>query len=399
MGKEAFMTGHGFLAPRSHPFHPPEQLAEMRAGKSIARIPFWDGRQVWLITRYEDARFVLHDRHFSADSEKGLPALSPGRAYPRRSMSRMDDPRHGEIRRMLNHEFLTARVDELRPIITRIVETQIDRLLSETPPVDFHRSFALPVPSGLVSELLGVPEEEQRVFQETTQVLVSSTATKEEFAAADDVLYALCERLITQREEQPVDDLLGRLVTNEVATGRLGHDEACQTAKLLIIGGHDTTANMISLGLLTMIMNPGWAETLRTRPDVVPNAVEELLRFHTPNHDGVPRVALEDVMVGDTLIKAGDGLIVLLAASNRDDTVFPDPDTLDVERSEARHHLTFGHGTHNCLGKWFARAELQIALPAVATRIPTLRLAVPFEDLNFKEDAHIYGVHELPVAW
>lgn len=394
------MTAHSYLPRRTCPFDPPEMLGELRESDPISKVPLWDGRKVWLITRYEDARAVLRDPRFSADVLRDLPALSPARAAPRRTMSRMDNPRHGEIRRMLADDFLSHRVDELRPNIERIVETQIDEMLTADPPVDFHEAFSLPVPSRLISELLGIPEEDRDLFQECTRVLVSRTATREEFSAADDQLYDLCVRVVTEREKRPVDDMLGRLVTKEVLTGRLSREEAYVTTKLLIVGGHETTANMLSMSVLTMFSRREWFETMgEGDPEVVPNAVEELLRYHTPMHDGLPRVAIEDVIVGGTLISAGDGLIVSLASGNRDKDVFADPDRPDPRRPGARHHLTFGQGAHHCLGKWVARAELQIALPALARRIPTLRPAIPFEDITFKEDAHIYGVDELPVTW
>lgn len=393
------MTAHSYLPPRTCPFDPPEMLGELRARDPISKVPLWDGRKVWLITRYEDARTVLRDARFSADVNRDLPALSPARAAPRRTMSRMDNPRHGEIRRMLADDFLAPRVDALRPNIERIVETQIDEMLTADPPVDFHLAFSLPVPSRLLGELLGIPADDHELFQECTGVLVSRTATREEFSAADDQLYDLCVRLVTEREKRPIDDMLGRLVTNEVLTGGLTREEACTTTKLLIVGGHETTANMLSMSALTMFQHPEWFETMREHPDAVPNAVEELLRYHTPMHDGIPRVAVEDVVVGGTLISAGDGLIVSLASGNRDDAVFADPDRPDPRRPGARHHLTFGQGAHHCLGKWVARAELQIALPALSRRIPTLRLAVPFEEIRFKEHAHVYGVERLPVTW
>jgi cytochrome P450 len=154
---------------------------------------------------------------------------------------------------------------------------------------------------------------------------------------------------------------------------------------------------MLSLGTLTMLLNPEWRRVMRDAPEAAPGAVEELLRYHTLMHDGLPRVATEDVIVGGTLISAGDGVVVSIASGNRDDDVFDRPDELDMERVNARRHLTFGYGPHQCLGQWLARAELQIALPAVAKK--GLRLAVPVEELSFKEDMHVYGVHELPVTW
>jgi cytochrome P450 len=397
--EERFMTAHSYLPPRTCPFDPPEMLSELRSRDPISKVSLWNGRKVWLITRHEDVRTVLRDARFSADLRNDLPALSAAREAPRRTMSRMDDPRHGEIRRMLAADFLARRIDAMRPDIERIVESQLDEMLAADPPVDFHVAFSLPVPSRLISQLLGIPREDRDLFQKCTSVLLSRTATQEEFSSADDQLYDLCIRLVSEREKRPIDDMLGRLVTKEVLTGRLSREEAYLITKLMIVGGHETTANMISLSTLTMFEHREWFETMRDRPKVVENAVEELLRYHTPMHDGIPRVATEDVVVGDTLISAGDGLIVMLASGNRDDAVFADPDRPDPRRPGARRHLTFGLGAHHCIGKWVARAELQIALPALARRIPTLRLAVPFEEITFKEDAHVYGVDRLPVTW
>jgi cytochrome P450 len=300
---------------------------------------------------------------------------------------------------MMADEFLSGRIQKMRPTITRIVETQIDHLLATDPPTDFHEEFALPIPSRVIGELLGVPPAEHRIFHETTQVLLSRTATKEQFAAADNELISLCARLLAQKEPDATDDMLSRTIAQEMRAGRLTTEEAYHTTKLLIIGGHETSANMISLGTLSMLLNPEWFRAMRDRPDTVPDAVEELLRFHTPMHDGVPRVATADVVIAGTPIKAGEGLIVSLAAGNRDGAEFDNPDELDMSRERARRHLSFGHGAHKCLGQWLARAELQIALSGLARRIPTLRPAVPLEEISFKEDSHVFGVHALPLAW
>jgi cytochrome P450 len=394
------MTTQGFLPPRNNPLNPPELLSGLRAHDPISKVTMWDGRKVWLITRYEDARRILRDRRFSSDKDNPrFPVQSPGRAGSRRLMSRMDDPRHREIRRTLVDDFLAGRIEQLRPDIERIVATQIDHLLETTPPVDLHQEFSLAVPTRMISELLGVPSSEQRLFQACTRVIVSATVTRAEFSEADAELYAMCMRLLEQKEAEPSDDLLGRLVVNEVRTGNLSYDDAAAAAMFLIVAGHETTANMISLGTLTILLNPDWFQAMRTQPDVATNAVEELLRFYTPQHDGLPRVAIKDVNINGTLISAGDGVIVCVASGNRDEAVFPDPDKADFKRDGAQRHLAFGDGVHRCLGQWLARAELQTAFPALASRIPTLRLAVPFEELSFNEDSHIFGVRELPVTW
>jgi cytochrome P450 len=394
------MTTQNYLPPRTRPFDPPDVLAEFRAVSPLTKVTMWDDTKVWLVTQYSAAREILRDPRFSVDVKNpGLPRLSPGRVSVQPTMSRMDDPRHGQIRRMLADEFLSGRINKMRPAVTRIVDTQIDHLLETVPPTDFHTAFALAVPTRVIGELLGVPSAENHIFHEATQVMLSRTATKEEFTAADQELLALCARLLAQKEAEPADDLLSRTIVQEMRAKRLTAAEAFHTTKLLIIGGHETSANMISLGTLTMLLNPEWFRALREQPEAVPDAVEELLRYHTPMHDGIPRVATENVVVAGTLIKAGEGLIISLAAGNRDEAEFDNPDALEMRRDRARRHLSFGHGAHKCLGQWLARAELQIALSALAQRIPTLRLAVPLKEIPFKEDSHVFGVRELPLAW
>lgn len=394
------MPADDFLPPRSHPFDPPEILGQLRANDPISKVPLWSGAMVWMVTRYEDISFILRDRRFSADlSNPGFPSLSQGRTKTRQTMSRMDDPRHGEIRRMLADDFLATRIDQLRPNIERIVSTHIDALLAAPQPADLHMKFSLQVPTQMTIELLGVPAEEAELFHECTELILSRTATIEESSAADDRLYDLCVRLMTQKEKEPADDVLGRLVQREVRTGRLSHEEAYNVAKLLIVGTHESTANMISLGALTMMMKPEVFRAMQEEPELAPSAVEELLRFHTAMHDGLPRVATEDVVVSGTKISAGESVVVSLASGNRDGSVFENPDEFDIRRPRTRRQLSFGHGPHQCLGQWLARKELQVVLPTLATRVPTLRLAVPFEELTFKEDSHVYGVRELPVTW
>jgi cytochrome P450 len=395
------MTIHEYPLPRTRPADPPEILADLRASEQLAKVSLWDSRPVWLVTRYSDARFVLGDHRFSSDIDKGLPSLAPVLSNPRHrtAITRMDDPRHAELRRMVAPEFLQARINALRPAIERIVADQIDILLGGTRPADLRTEFALAIPSRLICEVLGVPLEDRDFFQECTGRSRDRTLTKEQATAAELQMYDYCELLVARKEKKPTDDLIGRLVVNELQRGRISREEMVTLVKVLITAGHETTSTMICLGALTMLLHPDWFRVMRDVPEAVPNAVEELLRYHTIVHEGLVRVATEDVVVGDTTIKAGDGVVVSLAAANRDDAMFDNPDRLDMDRANARRHLAFGHGAHLCQGLSLGRAELQIALPALATRVPSLRLAVPFSSIRFNEDTQTYGVHELPVTW
>jgi cytochrome P450 len=169
---------------------------------------------------------------------------------------------------------------------------------------------------------------------------------------------------------------------------------------LMLFAGHETTANMIALGTLTLLQHPGQLAALRETddPNLIAGAVEEMLRYLTVTHGGLRRVALADIKIAGQVIRAGEGVIVVNETANRDSAVFPDPDRLDVRR-DARRHVTFGHGVHQCVGQALARMELQVVYPTLLRRIPTLRLATELEQIPFKHDGFIYGVYELPVTW
>ncbi|MGH3387571.1 MAG: cytochrome P450 [Actinomadura sp.] len=390
-----------YLPHRSRPFDPPEMLGELRR-RPISKVTLWDGSAVWLATRYEDAQFVLQDSRFSSNiANPAFPFLSPGRAnapHLTNSLGFMDDPRHAEIRRMLAGDFLSHRVDELRPAIEQIVQAQVDRLLGYTPPVDLYTAFALPIPSRMIIKLLGIPTIDRRRFEQYTDILVSGDSTQAEFNATLENFYTMCGQLLEDQATESSDGVLAR-VQREYRAGRLSFDEARMGAVVLITAGHSTTGTAISLGALMMLLDPEMLRAVRGDQESVRTAVEEVLRYHSVTNLGLPRVATEDVPVGDQLISAGDGVVVSVTSANRDESAFTDADTFDVTRSDARRHMAFGHGAHKCLGQWLARAELQIALPALANRIPTLRLAVPREKISFIDDSQLLKVNGLPVTW
>jgi cytochrome P450 len=206
--------------------------------------------------------------------------------------------------------------------------------------------------------------------------------------------------LVARKEREPGDDLISRLIREHVQTGELRRETAAMNGIILLNAGHETTANMIALGTVALLENPEALARIRDTddPDVIANAVEELLRYLTIVHSLVARVATEDVEIGGQLVKAGEGLIMNLPAGNWDPGFAERPETLDLDRA-VRGHIAFGYGVHQCIGQTLARAELQIALPTLLRRLPGLRLAVPVEELRFRGDMSIYGVHALPVGW
>jgi cytochrome P450 len=391
-----------FPMERDCPFDPPPELSRIRAECPVSRVRLWDGSHPWLVTGYDDQRAVLADHRFSADvTRPGYPhvtAASAARRRRSRTFISMDEPEHGMYRKMLTGTFMIKRVEALRPRIQRIVDDLIDAMLAGAPPADLVTDFALPVPSLVICELLGVPYADHAFFQRCSRTLVSTRSTPQDATAAADELKDYLSRLLERKGAEPADDLLSKLVVEQ--SGTLTRSQIADMALLLLVAGHETTANMIGLGTLTLLQHPDQLAELRATedPKLVAGAVEELLRYLTIVHSGRRRVAVEDVEVGGRLIRAGDGVIVTTDSGNRDAHAFPDPDVLDIHR-QARHHVAFGYGVHQCLGQPLARVELQVVYGTLYRRVPTLRLAVPLEEIRFKHDMLVYGVHELPVSW
>ncbi|WP_067899292.1 cytochrome P450 [Nocardia vaccinii] len=383
------------------PFDPPPQLREL---DPVSRVRIWSGETPWLVTGYDEQRAVLADQRFSADTTKeGYPHQSAAinaRRRTFRAFIAMDDPEHDRQRKMLTRNFMVKRVEAMRPRVQQIVDGLIDDLLAGPRPADLVTAFALPVPSLVICELLGVPYEDHEFFQSCSRKMVSRNTPADEAVAANEALREYLLKLIAAKQRTPTDDLIGRLVSGQVAAGELTVDEAADMSVLMLIAGHETTANMIALGTLALLEHPDQLAELRETDDpaLIANAVEELLRYLNIVHSGRRRVALQDVQVGGQLVRAGEGVIVANDAGNRDDSAFPDPDVLDIHR-KARHHVAFGYGVHQCLGQPLARMELQVVYGTLYKRIPTLRLAIPIEDVRFKHDMVVYGVHSLPVAW
>jgi len=381
------------------PFDPPPALKAKQQEDPISRVRLWDGSTPWLVTRYADQRAILSDPRVSADINRpGYPSQAPIRGGGL-SFILMDDPEHARLRRMVTAPFAIKRVEAMRPAIQKIVDDAIDEMLAGPKPVDLVEAFALPIPSLVISDLLGVPYEDHAFFQDNSKVIVKTVATPEERMTAFGNLAEYLDGLMGKKMATPGDDLLSGLV-ERVEAGELSRSEAAQMGVLLLIAGHETTANMIALGTLALLEHPDQITMLRETDDpaLVASAVNELLRYLNITHSGRRRVAVEDIEIAGETIHAGEGIIVPNEISNRDPDVFDEPDTLDIER-DARRHLAFGFGVHQCLGQPLARLELQVVYSTLYRRIPTLRLATGIENIRFKNDGAVYGVYELPVTW
>ncbi|WP_328744397.1 cytochrome P450 [Streptomyces sp. NBC_00285] len=383
------------------PFDPPPALRELQEKGPLAKVRLWDGSEPWLVTRYAEQRAILADPRVSADTDRpGYPSKASSEAGEGKlSFIMMDDPEHARLRRMVTAPFAIKRIEALRPAVQRIVDGLIDDLLAGPQPADLVEAFALPLPSLVICELLGVPYDDHALFQENTRTMVRTTATPEARSAATREIAGYLSGQLAERFTEPRDDLLTG-IAGRVTAGELTHGQAVEMALLLLIAGHETTANMIALGTAALLEHPDQLALLRDTDDpaLIASAVEELLRYLHITHQGRRRAVTEDIEIAGQVIKAGEGVIMVNETGNRDPRVFDDPDRLDITR-DARRHVAFGFGVHQCLGQPLARMELQVVYGTLYRRIPTLKFARALEDVKFKHDAFIYGIHELPVTW
>ncbi|TNC21680.1 cytochrome P450 [Amycolatopsis alkalitolerans] len=355
-----------------------------------------NGNEVWALARHVLIRAMLTDPRFSSDRRNpGFPLLVERRQVTnfRASLIGMDPPEHGPARRAVVGEFTVKRMAALRPRIQEIVDEHLNALLAGPKPADLVQALSLPVPSLVICELLGVPYADHEFFQTRSSMLLRRTTQPEDRARAIDELRDYLAALIGRKETEPGDDLLTRQLSK--TTDR---EELVSLAFLLLIAGHETTANMISLGTVALLEHPEALAALRDDPERIPDAIEELLRYFTIAEFATSRVAVEDVELGGVLIRKGEGVIALGNTANRDPDAFSHADDLDLERG-ARHHIAFGFGAHQCLGQNLARMELQIVFDTLFRRVPGLRLAAPSGELPYKDDATVYGLYELPVTW
>jgi hypothetical protein len=380
------------------PFDPPPRLRQVAP---VSRVRIWDGSEPWLVTEYRWVRALLADPRVSAQATRpGYPfstAALAASARQNNTFMSMDDPEHAVYRRMLTSYFSFRRAERLRPRIQRMADELIDAMLAGGRAADLVSEFAMPLPSMVICELLGVPYAERDRFQRLAKTSVSTVSTAEESLAAAGEMMELIGETVARKQSRPGEDILSHLVSE----GRLTAKEITVVGRVLLLAGHETTANMISLGTAALLAYPEQLEQIRDSDDpaLIAGAVEELLRYLTVVHHGRRRVAKKDIDVDGLVIRAGEGLILAIESANRDPRAFDgDPDVLDIHRNP-RHHLAFAFGRHQCLAQTLARVELQVVCSTLFRRIPTLALATPVEDLPYKHDMRIYGVHSLPVTW
>lgn len=382
------------------PFDPDPRYETIRTEDPVLKVSAPAGFDVWMVSRYEDARTVLADAETFSSVDASSSHLmgdkdNLGAPPPPGVMIRHDGDSHSRLRLRLAREFMVKRVAKLEPYIRRLVKEHIDSLAKRKGPVDLYREFGLPVPALVISEILGVPEEQRDEFERATASQVDLTLSLEERQAAAMESAGFFVRLVQAKMEEPGDDLLSRLIS-EPTERPMDAQELQGLALLLLAAGHDTTANMITLSTYTLLKNPEQAAKLQT-PAILDTGIDELIRYLSIIHNGVLRKAVKDVTIAGQKISTGDHVAVVLESANRDPRFLDDADRLDLDRHSA--HVGFGYGPHQCLGQHLARLELRIALPELFRRLRGLRVVTPDEEIPFKNDMLVYGIKKLMIDW
>ena len=391
-----------FPLARECPIDPPSWYADIREAGGPRLVRMFDGKPTWVFTRYNDVRAILGDNRFTTvPSTPNYPMLSEAReavlGLPP-TLIRMDPPEHSRLRRMLTREFMVKRINLMRPYILGIINERYDAIAAKGGQIDLMEDFALPVTSTVIAELLGVPKADHAFFQTQTRRRMMLDVGAEIPVRASKEVLAYFDKIVAEKEADPhaQDDLISRLIIEQVEPGHMTRDELVIHADFLTLAGHETTANQIGLGVLNFLENPDQKALLVADPTLVNGAVEEILRYNTIVQFNGPRVALEDIDVAGHVVKKGEAVFALIFAANRDPDVFACPHQFDITRN-ADAHVAFSFGVHQCLGQPLARAELQLVFSTIFGRFPNLRLAVPFSDLVFNKDHVVYGLKAVPV--
>ena len=389
---------------RRDSFSPTSALREIRESKGVREFTNAFGMHSFLITRHEDIKAVLADHErFSNERPLGFagqaaqqPSEEEAASARAGNLLGLDPPDHSRLRRMLTPEFTIRRMKRLEPRIVEIVDGQLDAMENAGPPVDLVENFALPIPSLVICELLGVPYDDREDFQRRSARQLDFSVPMPERIELQRQGRAYMTTLVARARRQPGEDILGMLVREH--GDELTDAELIGVAGLLLLAGHETTSNMLGLGVLALLRHPDQLAAVRDDPDAVGPAIEELLRWLSIVQTAIPRIAATDVEVAGVTIPAGALVFPSMPSGNRDAGFIDSPEVLDIRRG-APGHLAFGHGVHHCLGAPLARMEMRIAFPALLRRFPNLALAEDFADVQFRTWNFIYGLKSLEVSW
>ena len=371
----------------------------LRAAGPVYRASTPTGEEVWVVTRYADARPVLADPRFAFDKANSTSGYR-GFALPPAldaNLLNMDDPGHARVRRLVSAAFTVRRARRLQPTIEAVVAGLIDAV-APAGKADLIADLALPLPLTVIGELLGVPAGDRAAFRAWTSDLIAPPSRAAAQSAVVNMEHLL-RSLIAAKRSAPADDLISAMIAARDDRDQLTEDELTSLAFLVLWAGYEVTVDLLGAGILALLDHPDQLDLLRADPEAAAGAVDELLRWTAPSPYAIRRFPREDVTVGGVRIPAGATVLVSLASAHRDPAQFPDPGVLDLRRANAATHLGFGFGAHYCLGAPLARLEVAAALRTVAVRLPELRLDVPADALRWRPSFRARGLLALPVTF
>ncbi|MVU80425.1 cytochrome P450 [Nocardia sp. ET3-3] len=386
-----------FADPHSH-------YRRWRAEGPVRRVRYPDGIVRWVILDYAAGRAALNDPRLAKNylatngllaTKRGLPQPDPRDLVLFNNMLNLDQPDHTRLRKLIMRAFTPRRVAELTPRIEEIAADLLDALDGRHE-ADLLHDFAEPLPITVICELLGVPLADRANFQTWTKALVAVAGVEEDRESAARDMGAYLTGLVREKAAHPTADLLSALAVPADDGDTLTETEQVGMAFLLLVAGHDTTVNLIANGTLALLRNPEQARALRAEPELIPDAVEEFLRFDGPVNISTIRYTSEPVTIAGVDIPADEFVFIALIAANRDEDRYPNPDTLDIGRDTSG-HIAFGHGIHFCVGAPLARIEARVAFSALLSRYPNLRLSPRDAALTWHPSTLIHSLQELPV--
>jgi len=396
------------IASREFKADPYPFYARLRAAAPVYRTLLPDKRPVWLITRYDDVLVVLKDeQRFTKDwtvamtpaQQKKMPWLPPMFRPLLRTILDTDGPEHHRLRGLIHKAFTPALIEQMRARIERLSGDLLDAAAPRGR-MDIIRDYALPIPLTIISEMLGVPPRDRANFSRWTKAMINASAGRSSLLAFPQVwmMIRYINRLIRERHASPQDDLISALVQAEESGERLNADELLAMIFVLIVAGHETTVNLIGSGSLALIENPTQMRLLHLQPELIKNAIEELVRYVSPVEQATERYASEDVTMHGVTIPRGEMVFAVIASANRDEKHFTDGDRLDLTRENSK-HLSFGLGAHYCVGAPLARLEGQIAIQMLVQRYQALHLQTQPAALRWRPGVTVRGLEALPVAF